>query len=219
MSQFDKKIKLDFQGYWHVGSGRGEGYHLDAVCLKDKNGLPYVAGKQLKGLIRHAVRRAEEWGWYQDLVLPAGKIGSFEGLLFGSENQLNSRFATFSGMLFVDNAHLADEEYHFLAQKENISIRQQLFYPLYQTAIDGESGTAIEHSLRGIEVVLPCQLYAELNLKFTAQDADTLAQQRAVIEQNLAWQVIEKALPLIDAIGAHRSRGLGEVIVSFDNND
>lgn len=216
MSQLTKKIKLDFQGYWHVGSGRGEGYHLDAVCLKDKNGLPYVAGKQLKGLIRHAVHRAEQWGWYQDLSLPQGKITSFEGLLFGSENQLNSRFDTFSGMLFVDNAHLADAEYQFLAQNENIAIRQQLFYPLYQTAIDSKSGTAIEHSLRGIEVVLPCQLYAELDLKITAQDTAILAQQTTMIDQNIAWQVIEKALPLIDAIGAHRSRGLGEVIVSFD---
>lgn len=219
MSQLDKKIKLDFQGYWHVGSGRGEGYHLDAVCLKDKNGLPYVAGRQLKGLIRHAVRRAEEWGWYQDLVLPAGQVDSFEGLLFGSENRLDSRFETFSGMLFVDNAYLADDEYQFLAQKENVGIRQQLFYPLYQTAIDSESGTAKDDSLRGIEVVLPCQLYAELNLKITAQDDDRLTQQKAVIEHNVAWQVIEKALSLIDAIGAHRSRGLGEVIVSFDKNN
>lgn len=214
--QAEKIIKLDFQGYWHVGSGRGEGYHLDSVCLKDKNGLPFVAGKQLKGLLRHAVRRAEAWGWYLGYNLSAGKIKTFEGLLFGSDNQLNSRFDTFSGMLFVDNAHLAKQEYEFLASNQNASIRQQLFSSLYQTAIDGETGTAIEHSLRGIEVVLPCQLYSELSLKLTAQDKDALTQQKAVMEQNLVWQIIEKALPLIDAIGAHRSRGLGEVIVSFD---
>lgn len=216
MSQLQKVLKLDFQGYWHVGSGRGEGYHLDSVCLKDNNGLPFVAGKQLKGLLRHAVHRAETWGWYQQLPVPTGKITTFEGLLFGSENQLDSRFDTFSGLLFVDNANLSEAEYAYLSLNQNVAMREQLFSSLYQTAIDCETGTAIEHSLRGIEVVLPCQLYSELILKTTAQDNDILGQQKVMIEQGLAWQVLQKALPLIDAIGAHRSRGLGEVVVSFD---
>lgn len=113
MAQVQKTIKIDFQGFWHVGSGRSSGHHLDAICLKDEFGLPFVAGKQLKGLLRHAVRRAEEWGWYTDLTLPKGLLTSFEALLFGSQSQLEGRYETFSGMLFVDNAQLADEEFDF----------------------------------------------------------------------------------------------------------
>lgn len=35
------------------------------------------------------------------------------------------------------------------------------------------------------------------------------------MDNGLAWQILAQALPLIDAIGAQRSRGLGEVIVSY----
>lgn len=217
MSSADKKLKLDFQGYWHVGSGRGEGYHLDAVCLKDNYGLPYVSGKQLKGLLRHAVRRAEAWGWYKDFVLPTGKRQSFEELLFGSESQDLTRFDTFSGMLFVDNATLSEPEYSFLQQADKVQYRQALYQPLYSTAINPKTGTAVENSLRGIEVTLPCRLYTELTLKISALESELIAQQKAFLESNTAWQIIEKALPLIDAIGAHRTRGLGEVIVTFED--
>ncbi|MDN3398455.1 RAMP superfamily CRISPR-associated protein [Psychrobacter sp. APC 3426] len=214
----EKIIHLDFQGYWHVGSGKGRGYYLDEECLKDNYGLPFVSGKQLKGLLRHAVRRAEAWGWYKDIGLANcdGEATSFEDLLFGSASQSEGRFETSSGMIFVGNAELAKSEYDYLRDAEQASLRQYLYQPLYNTKIEHDSGTAEDMSLRGIEVALPMSLYTDLQLRLTALDDTLLQQQQAMLASNPnPWQIIEKALPLIDAIGAHRSRGLGEVVLSF----
>ena len=211
-------LKLDFQNFWHVGSGRSAGHHLDAVCLKDEYDLPFVSGKQLKGLLRHAVHRAETWGWYADFKLPEGPVKSFEELLFGSRSQQDDRHQTTAGMLFVDNAQLTAEEYQFLEQSEQSQLRQYLYQELFNTAIDPLSGTAVEHSLRGTEVALPMQLFALLEIKITALDAQSRTQQ-LLIDLDAAWEIIEQALPLIDAIGAHRSRGLGEVMVSLQVQD
>lgn len=212
----EQMIHLNFQGYWHVGSGKGRGYYLDEECLKDTYGLPFVSGKQLKGLLRHAVRRAEAWGWYKDISLPSGDGGatSFEDLLFGSATQSEGRFETSSGMIFVGNAELEKSEYDYLRDTEQASLRQYLYQPLYNTKIEHDSGTAEDMSLRGIEVALPMNLYTELQLRMTALDDTLLQQQQAMLASN-PWQIIKKALPLIDAIGAHRSRGLGEVVLSF----
>lgn len=209
-----KTIQLAFQGYWHVGSGQGAGYHLDATCLKDHNDLPYLSGKQLKGLLRHAVHRAEAWGWYADLALVEGEIKSFEELLFGSRNQLEGRHETVSGMLFVDNAQLSDPEYQYLAQNDQVNLKNYLYQELYSTAISIDTGTAVEHSLRGLEVTLPMTLFADLELKITVFD-EGIRNQQQTLSKTHAWDIITKALPLVDAVGAHRSRGLGEVIVDW----
>lgn len=211
-------LKVEFQNFWHVGSGRSAGHHLDAVCLKDEYDLPFVSGKQLKGLLRHAVHRAETWGWYADLKRPEGPVKSFEELLFGSRSQHDDRHHTIAGMLFVDNAQLTAEEYQFLQQPEQSQLRQYLYQELFNSAIDPLSGTAVEHSLRGMEVTLPTQLFAQLEIKTTALDSDVLTQQLS-FDLKTVWEIIEQALPLIDAIGAHRSRGLGEVVVSLQVQD
>lgn len=208
-------IHLDFKNYWHVGSGKGRGHYLDAECLKDNYGLPFVSGKQLKGLLRHAVRRAEAWGWYKDTAAIAAEGQySLEDLLFGSADQREGRFETTAGMLFVGNATLPKPEYDYLKDNDQAALRQYLYQPLYNTKIDYETGTAEDMSLRGTETALPMSLYVQLQLQLTALDETLLQQQRALLA-NDPWQIIKKALPLIDAIGAHRSRGLGEVSLSF----
>lgn len=215
MIDHQKIIKIDFQNFWHVGSGRSSGHHLDAICLKDEFNLPFVAGKQLKGLLRHAVRRAEAWGWYTDISIPQGHTQQIEELLFGSQSQGEGRHETFSGVLFVDNAKLSTEEYQYLKHNDQASLREHLYQDLYSTAINDDTGTAVEHSLRGMEVTVPLQLFASLELKVTALN-DILRQQQIVfIQNNVAWQVIARALPLVDALGAHRSRGLGEAVLSL----
>ena len=46
---------LTFFTDWHCGSGLAAGADVDTLVVKDKNGLPFVPGKTLKGLIREAV--------------------------------------------------------------------------------------------------------------------------------------------------------------------
>lgn len=217
-----RTLSIALNGYWHCGSGRSSGAHLDALTEKDHAGLPYVPGRHLKGLLRHAVHRAEHWGWLDKAALPKGPAESFESLLFGRRSrQKNDRAqaaendsTTTSGMLLVEDALLPPAEYDYLSQPQQKPLLRHLFRDLYSTAI-GPHGTAKAQSLRGMEVALPVTVRASLTLIVTALDDDLRAQQQAYLAQPAAWEALERSLPLIDAIGASRSRGLGEAILSL----
>ena len=208
----EQNLCIDLAGYWHSGSGRSAGTHLDALTEKDSHGLPFVAGKQLKGLLRHALHRAIAWQWVSPAV-PDGPAVDLETLLFGSRSHIQSRHATLPGMLIIGDATLKDAEYLYLQQTPELS--SFLYETLYSTAIN-EKGTAKDGSLRGIEVTLPVKLFSALQLTITSVDNAHRAQQKAWLSQvNEHWFWLEVCLPLIDAVGAHRSRGLGEATLSL----
>ena len=46
--------KIEFFSNWHCGSGLAAGADVDALVIKDKDGLPYVPGRTIKGLLRDA---------------------------------------------------------------------------------------------------------------------------------------------------------------------
>lgn len=47
-----KNLKYSIQFYtnWHCGSGQAAGADVDALVVKDAQGLPFVPGKTIKGL-------------------------------------------------------------------------------------------------------------------------------------------------------------------------
>lgn len=208
-----KKINLhiELQNYWHAGTGSGSGTHLDALTEKDRYGLPFLAGKHIKGLLRHAVHRAEEWGWFS-ASLPEGSASDLETLIFGSRSQQEKREKTLPGMLRVDDAQLSAIESNFL--KQNTEFKPFLYQEIYSTAINA-AGTAKAHSLRGIEVVLPVVLVAELSLEVTALEATHREQQKQWLQNNPSFAWLEQVLPLIDSVGANRTRGLGEAVLAL----
>jgi hypothetical protein len=196
------KLKIDIHSYWHAGTGKGEGAVLDAVVLRDTDGLPYLPGKTVKGLLRDAVYRACQWNRVQPKNL--------DEMLFGmrtfDENSYVKRSDTRPGKLMVGDAQMEDELRKWLRNpKEHDAelLKKGLFFPIYSTAIEADTGTAKNQSLRGIEVTMPLTLYAELDVLADAPDD---------------WQTeLKKALPLIRAVGAGRSRGLGRATVSLED--
>ena len=52
-----ERLRVIFESDWHVGSGAGIPGHLDSQVLRDGNGLPFVPGKTLTGILRDAA----EW--------------------------------------------------------------------------------------------------------------------------------------------------------------
>lgn len=201
-------LRIRVHGYWHAGGGRSAGNYLDALCERD--GLfPVLPGRQLKGLLRQAVRRAEEWHWLDDIDRPEGPESKHVRLLFGSATQREGRHATFPGVVRVDSGRLPAADRRWLQVPSNVAHVAALYDELFSTAID-ENGSAKAHSLRGIEVAVPVPLEARLELSLTAQDPARRAQQAAYLAGDAPWRVLEAALPLLDHIGAHRNRGLGE---------
>jgi CRISPR/Cas system CSM-associated protein Csm3 (group 7 of RAMP superfamily) len=210
------QLTLDIKSYWHTGNGQGDGYHLDALCERDQDKLPMIPGRQIKGLLRHCVRRAEAWGWLANFTLPEGYFNSHEELLFGTKSQEVERYETQPGVLIVENAHLPDAERQWLALEEAAEMRAELFTELYSTAIDANTGSARQYSLRGMEACIPLQLLASIDLMETALEPSLRAQQQVYLQSGSAWKVLAASLPLLDSIGANRSRGFGEVIASLD---
>lgn len=209
-------LHIEILHYWHAGTGAGGGSHLDAMTEKDACGLPFLAGKHMKGLLRHAVHRAQHWEWFS-VGVPDGPAPDLETLIFGSRSQQEKREKTLPGMLRIGDAKLKESESAFL--KDNLEYTPFLYQEIYSTAINAAdsaaAGTAKEHSLRGLEVTLPVVLLAELSLEVTALDDAHRKQQQLWLDSSSSFDWLEKVLPLIDSIGAHRTRGLGEAVFTL----
>lgn len=205
---------VDLHGYWHAGSGRSAGALADALVQKTAQGLPVVGGRHLKGLLRHALSKAEAMGWFADVNLPEGPAENLETLLFGSRSQQEGRFETVPGILFVTDGSLPEAESRWLGHENQAGVRQHLYRRASSTAIT-EKGTALADSLRTIEVTVPMQLLAGLSMQLTAMEKEYRDQQQAWLAESDAWVPIQQACALIDSIGASRSRGLGEARLSL----
>lgn len=75
----DLTIKIEFFSPWHCGSGLSAGADVDSLVIKDINGLPFIPGKTIKGLIREAVEDyAALRGLDMDLEKAFGKAATAE---------------------------------------------------------------------------------------------------------------------------------------------
>ncbi|MGS2743865.1 RAMP superfamily CRISPR-associated protein [Halomonas sp. LS-001] len=208
------QLTVELHHYWHAGSGSSSGTHLDALCERDNQGLPFIAGRHLKGLLRHALQRAEQWQWLDDLPLPEGPQPSWEAMLFGTRSQAVQRFQTLPGLLMIDDARLPAPERAWL--HDNPLAKSHLFEEIYSTAIN-ENGTAVAKSLRGMEAALPMMLTASVSVELTALESAHRQQQQAAMATDLST-LLGRVLPLIDSVGGNRTRGLGEAVLSLSSH-
>jgi CRISPR/Cas system CSM-associated protein Csm3 (group 7 of RAMP superfamily) len=188
------QLKIDIQSYWHPGTGSGRGSDVDALTHRDANGLPVFPGKTLKGILRDAVARWEQF-------TQANDNPSLAEQLFGADAEADKKWL---GAVRVSDAVLPDDIRYYLLQDK--ALATGLYRNIHATAIQHDTGTAVNKSLRGIEVIVPLTLYATLdavpNAKYPVAD----------------WhKKIEAALGLIQAVGAHRTRGLGRAVVTLEN--
>ena len=143
----DIKYRIEFFSNWHCGSGLAAGADVDALVVKDANGLPYVPGRTMKGLLRES---AQELG---------GDFNLFNRIfgLSGDKTTANSEDKRI-GECFFANAML-EEGAAIVAS----GLTTYLFQTFASTAIDEKSGIAKDNSLRKIETVVPCILKGDIN--------------------------------------------------------
>ncbi len=192
------QLNFDIQSDWHIGNGKESGAYADALVLKDNNNLPYIPGKSIKGLLRHAFTTAIDNKWFDDET-------DLLNIIFGNENREG---LTSQGALQLSSASLSLNEQTFF--KENKTTSKYLYRVLQFTAIDHKSGVASESSLRSMEVTVPMLLTAELNLNSNYP----VLKENPKLEQNF-FSYLEQIVPLITELGAKRHRGLGKVYVSI----
>lgn len=189
----DLRYKIQFYSPWHCSSGLSAGADMDMLVVKDQNGLPYIPGKTLKGLIREAV---EDYAGLSGSI-NAEKVNEAFGLSADAEAP-GKQDAAGKGTAFFSNVTLAPCEETAIVNGE---AQHLMFSKVASTAID-ENGVAKDHSLRSMETVVPCTLYAEIT---DLPDGVSKA--------------IEKSIGLIHHIGLNRNRGLGRCDFIVEKGD
>jgi CRISPR/Cas system CSM-associated protein Csm3 (group 7 of RAMP superfamily) len=201
------KVHVNFEllTYWHAGTGRGAGPDLDAVVARTPAGLPYLPGKTVKGLLRDAMELAVTCGvpsphpvdfWMGTTLRPVDPERREREL----EEQ---RFSTKVGRLRVSSAEMVDDAgrtdtWQAWARTHADHI-EHLFSSFASTKLEG--GTAAAMTLRAIEVAVPMKLRATVECD----------------EPDATWvDLLKAAAPLLRALGSHRNRGLGRVLVTVD---
>lgn len=164
---------IEFFSQWHCGSGLSAGADIDLLVIKDKEGMPFIPGKTLKGLIREAV---------ENLIHYQGQSKDSVEQVFGKEGEA-------SGCAHFSNAQLNDSEYKAIVANK---AQHFLYQKVTTTSISDNDGIAEDHSLRSLEVVVPCTLHAHID-----NVPDDMV------------ETVTEALGLIKRLGHKRTRGLG----------
>jgi len=209
-------LVFDILTYWHAGSGRGRDVVLDAEVMRDADGLPYLPGKTIKGLLKKAMKTsALARGASPDQVtrLLGSDVPGTDEATDGDEQVQRleeGRFSTTPGSLWFGSATLPRTWTDWVRSNRTAnggedvsSIISELFRTVASTAID-ERGVAREHTLRVSEVGVPMLLRAPLrSLDPNLSDADWIP-------------LVESALPYLRSLGVRRRRGYGRVKVTLD---
>jgi hypothetical protein len=200
-------ITFDIQTWWRAGSAYGDGAVADATVHCDSAGLPFLPGRTIKGLCRHALRLAVDAG------LPAAgtpitvdDVDRWFGpeLADSTSGDVDARVAafryeTYSGALRFDSARLPTAWLKWAAA--NPGALWALRVPMASTAV-GDDGVAADHTLRTVEVAAPMSLTGEVEWS-SAEPEDA------------RWrEAFRVALPIfIRGLGSTRNRGFGRVAV------
>lgn len=181
-------LRFDIRAYWHAGTGAGQGAVLDMVVHRDRNGLPRLPGRTVRGLVRDAVSHAEALGWVEKEITRQ---------MFGDGDGN-------PGSLRFGDGQLPPEDRAALSHPEAEALKASLYRALYSTAVDSESGAAKPRSLRSMEVVVPLVLHAPVMVVPGASPPKD-------------WtETLIPALPLLRAVGKQRTRGLGRAVVTLE---
>ncbi|MEI6421132.1 MAG: RAMP superfamily CRISPR-associated protein, partial [Lentisphaerota bacterium] len=177
----EMKYKVEFYSDWHCGSGLSSGSDIDSLVIKDEDGLPFVPGKTLKGLLREAAE--------QICGFRKGNKANDDFIVkcFGRETDKKTEDSD-AGCCYFSNAELDQKTKEFF--NSAAERKSMLFRKISSTAID-EKGMASEHSLRRAEVTVPVSLHASI----------------AGIPEEFAGK-IRLAMKWVKRLGENRNRGL-----------
>lgn len=175
----DAHIEVVFAAEWLVAGGDSALGTADLAPMKDVEGLPYVPGRSLRGLLREAV-----------CLLDDGTGSEWATHLFGERIVAGGSRHYREGVARVGNALLARE---LAAEcRSSPDTRRDLYATVRRTALTADR-VARSHTLRELEVCMPgLVLVADVQ-----------------VPDEAALQVIAFACGLVRSLGHGRSRGLG----------
>ena len=149
------QYELEFFSPWHCGSGMTGGQDADYVPIVDKDGLPFVPGKTVKGLFREAAEVLFD--------------GDFVTRVFGYNDPRDTK-REFNGSAVWSNAALSREIAQQIVAKRQTD---ELKLNRYFIKID-ERGQTVDKSLRRGEFIVPMTLRGTIE-GMSDDDANKLA--------------------------------------------
>ena len=179
--------KVEFFTDWNCSSGLSGGLDTDTAALKDENGLPYIPGKTIKGLLRDAAEILDVSNDIQDILFGYKYKAKKE-----NEDENEDKHKEQQGQCFFTNAEIPKEMQNHIVSNE--SVKTHLFRDIAATAIDKEEGFAKKHSLRKIEVAVPMTVYGEI--EYTDEAKPHI-------------DYLQSCMHYIKRLGLNRNRGLG----------
>ena len=175
---------IAFHSFWHVGSGLSGGTNTSALVLKDDDGLPFIPGRTLKGLLREGAEAMSATS-----LIPDGFTEKIFGIKPETEDyEYVSNYDASYGCFF-GNAELSA---HVKASIEE-GAKPYLYHNIASTAID-KDGQAEDYTLRRMEVSVPLMLYGYIG------DFPDKAEDIEAIKRCFQW---------VKRLGVNRNRGLG----------
>ncbi|MEM7248297.1 MAG: RAMP superfamily CRISPR-associated protein [Acidobacteriota bacterium] len=213
------KLVLTLHEPWQAGTGRGDGPECDAIVVRTDEGLPYLPGRTLKGLLREALETLVEAGHLDrkrvavllgDPAMAADDPEPADKEEDDRRGELR-RFKTTAGALRIGSAQLgADDEErerwrHWAGDSEHDALKRDLCRRLSSTSMDPETGTARQRTLRTVEVAVPMTLVADID--WESPEAE-----------GAHWRDdIRRALPLLRQLGGSRHRGFGRCTAMLED--
>lgn len=193
------QYQIEFFTYWHAGSGLSGGAYADLLVNKTKEGLPFIPGKTLKGMIRAGAITISS---YNSSLVEVDFIHKVFGEVpTKAKPEDADTMPVEPGVCFFSNAELSGNLTAQLIQNEHKYLSQHFYEVLSSTRID-DQGVADDHTLRQMEVTIPLTLYATI---------EHFPDDRAYLTQ------IQHCMSAIKRMGLGRTRGLGRCQFSLLN--
>lgn len=186
--------QIEFFSYWHASSGLAGSTYADILVNKTREGLPYIPGRTLKGLLREAAEVLHEFD-------PKFITAPFILDIFGQKptnEEIEVEDATTEAKCFFCNARLSLHLQTAIREDQ----KSYLYNVLASTKID-TTGLADEGTLRQLEVAIPLTLTA--SIEHFPEEPDYERQ-------------IVRCFQWIKRMGLNRSRGLGRCQFSMTKN-
>jgi len=185
----DLYYKVKLLSDWHCSCGLNAGADVDLLVIKDQNGLPFIPGKTIKGLLKEAAYYIGEFSENNESWVKFSKdVFGIKTTKNQDSNQSDPGFCYFSNVVLSETIQNK--------LKDNDLLKDNLYRQISSTAIN-ENGVAKKHSLRKIEVVIPLELYGKI--------ADL---------HDEYFEKILKCLAFVKQLGLSRNRGLGRCIIT-----
>lgn len=176
-------LRIEFQSDWHIGTGAGIPGSVDRQVLRDPQGLPYVPGKTLTGILRDAAEFVADVRGGNAIDLPSK--------IFGAQSESDS--CAMAAKIGISSAEFPGEIRDYILRND---LTSALFHVQPGIKIDNETGCAQEDHLFSLEKVRrDCVLYAEVVFMEELSDDE--------------MKLLDDAVKAVRRIGGKRRRGAG----------